>query len=340
MYWTAYHHDTTRYNQAEIKAKWEVFKASPGAQYIRYMIEPHVDPSLNRYQALPLISKSISDTLKASVALVTHKGPPRIEVHLLKNYGYGMIHMASLWRALDLATSYPTFLGIDKITIVIHSPPQSAATQPGGMLSSSRYREADEQEDDSESETSDEELVGLLQFCPLLPLTDGFEEDYMVLCTYLMILLRPYAMARLAEGEETRPKPASLGIENLDTVALMTFTAGFIHLTKSDALYATYDIDLELNFTNDGPEKEDIGTLLTLLALTRVNFNKAAETIPYKLQGSFYMSHQPKFIGADVMVDVLDKVLRTRFRYGYETVIREADPLENPKINGPVGADS
>lgn len=207
---------------------------------IRYMIEPHVDPSLNRYQALPLISKSISDTLKASVALVTHKGPPRIEVHLLKNYGYGMIHMASLWRALDLATSYPTFLGIDKITIVIHSPPQSAATQPGGMLSSSRYREADEQEDDSESETSDGELVGPLSILPTPPV-DGWlrrvdvriagafvfqEEDYMVLCTYLMILLRPYAVARLAEGEETRPKPASLCIEKLDTVALMTFTAG------------------------------------------------------------------------------------------------------------------
>lgn len=37
MYWVGYH-DSTKYKKEDVEEKWKIFKASPGAQYIRQVL--------------------------------------------------------------------------------------------------------------------------------------------------------------------------------------------------------------------------------------------------------------------------------------------------------------
>ncbi|KAJ9108214.1 hypothetical protein QFC19_002461 [Naganishia cerealis] len=346
MYWTAYQ-EHSKYNENEIKAKWDIYKASPGAQYIRYMIEPHLFQSPTGYGEQPMISKSLSATLKFSINLIATKSSSEIQVHLFEKYGYSMWDIASLWRTMNLVIFYPAFKKVQEITICVHSRPASSAMQSDGLLDSPRYRETFESAEDESQTSNDVSDVdpGVLPTLPVDPWLQGIKvqidenvmlevDDYAVLCSNIMVLLRPYAMARLAIEDSGEMRPPSLFIGNLDTPVLLAFAASFVRLCQDDQLHTTFDLHLNLAYDEDtgepSPERNDVFTLLTLLALIRHNFVQASKKISYKLLGSFHASNEPEFIYADVNVRVSEKQLRSSFLHGFDTVINEVDALEDP----------
>jgi hypothetical protein len=81
-------------------------------------------------------------------------------------------------------------------------------------------------------------------------------------------------------------------------------------------------------------DREDIFGIITLLAFTRLNFNKASRKIPLKMLGSFYAWQERELFAALIRVDVERKELSSRFSYGYQTPINDVDKLEDAIVAG------
>jgi hypothetical protein len=200
------------------------------------MIEPAL---FNKGNAnVPLISTSLSTSLKASITLISKRKhtSPAIQLHLFEKYGYSLEDMASVWRALDIAKSLPTFEDVTEISIHVHSRPQLSAMGPGGMLDSDEYRKSKEASDDGSDDGSSSYSGPGILFTPPIDAwlsaislyvddTNKLEvDDYIVLSTNIMIFLRPYAVERLNQKDHTA-EAAEFTIADLEIPAMLSFAA-------------------------------------------------------------------------------------------------------------------
>jgi hypothetical protein len=184
----------------------------------------------------PIISSSISKTIKASVMLIHQSdSSPHMQVHLYGQYGYSLLEMAGVWRTLDFAISLPGFENVSHVKVCVHASPREGAMLPGGVLDGM----PDEDEEGSEEER--EELEGRsaedLVTLPTPPV-DGwlkgitlhidksvkFEiNDFIVLSTSVFIMLRPYAITRMRKDDGTMECPTlDMTTARLDILLGMT----------------------------------------------------------------------------------------------------------------------
>jgi hypothetical protein len=150
--------------------------------------------------------------------LIERGSSPQIQVHLYDQYGYSLLEMAGVWRTLDFAISLPGFESVSHVKIHVHASPSAGALLPGGVLEGIPD---DDDKEDEEQETMSGGAVGDLGILPTPPV-DGwlqgitlhidtsvkFEvDDYIVLSTYIFIMLRPYAETRMYEDDKTMDCP-------------------------------------------------------------------------------------------------------------------------------------
>ncbi|KAJ9092565.1 hypothetical protein QFC21_006796 [Naganishia friedmannii] len=277
MYWTSYH-DPTTYNKDEIKAAWKIFKASPGARYIKHV-------------------------LRLASARLGHFVPciPRRR----RNHHH---------RAF---------------------PPSLVRATTGGLLDLPRWRDADELETDTQSEASDDSLVGEERTLPTPPVGVWLREiavrimpdvtlevdDHIVLSTHLVMLLRRYAVARVAEDDILDLEPPCFRIGDLDMSVMLLLAVAYVHLCPSDLLYTTFDLLLCFAYDEDtgspNPEQDEISGLTALFVFTRVNSTQAAQSNPYDYLGHFHVSNDSESICACISVDVSRQESLPSFAMGW-----------------------
>lgn len=160
----------------------------------------------------PIISSSISEIVKASVMLIhVDDVLPQIQVHLYEQYGYSLLEMAGVWRTLDFALSLPGFENVSHIEVCVHASPQKGAMLPGGVLEGipeDHKEEPEEEQADLGGRSAKDSVAlptppvdGWLQGITLhIDKSVKFEvNDFIVLSTYIFIMLRPYAVTRMYE---------------------------------------------------------------------------------------------------------------------------------------------
>ncbi|KAJ9098561.1 hypothetical protein QFC20_005903 [Naganishia adeliensis] len=307
---------------------------------------------------MPIVSSSLSSTLKASVTLDQRGTYCTVRVHLYAQYEYSMLDMAGVWRTLDVARSLPGFESISDININVLSNPGEAAPGLVGPLNVSPDSDIEEEGDEDDDDASDD-AVDPFAILPTPPI-DGWLKsinlniddsvkleihDYIILSTHMMAILRPYAVMRL-EKEDEKMECAAFRMFGLQTDVLLAFTASYMRLCSSDPLYATLEVTFDLLYTEDDEDDvaelqpEDVFGVLTLLALTAKNFKQASKTIPLKLLRGYLAWNEPEWFIASVKVDADKKEMKTSFHYGFEDMINKVEKLEDVATTVSAGRDA
>lgn len=214
----------------------------------RYMIQPPLFEISADLQKTPIVSSSLSSTLKASVTLDQRGTYCTTQVHLYARYEYDMTDLKGLWPTLDVARSLPGFESISDITINVLSKPGEASSELVGSINVSPGSDIDSEADEDDDDASDD------AFDPLAvlptPDVDGWLKsinlniddsvkleinDYMFLSVHMMVMLRPYAVMRL-EKEDEKMECAEFRMFGLQTDVLLAFSAAvslFVTYTSS-----------------------------------------------------------------------------------------------------------
>jgi hypothetical protein len=115
----------------------------------------------------------------------------------------------------------------------------------------------------------------------------------------------------------------------------------------SDPTYAMIGVDLDLQYFEDSDDeweggeageqiarldRKQISELDTLISTIANNYQRAARTIPLALLGEYHCWSEPEWFYANVEVDLETKELRSKFEYGYETLIDTVETLKDVSI--------
>ncbi|KAJ9091939.1 hypothetical protein QFC20_007505 [Naganishia adeliensis] len=296
-----------------LEEKWKIFKASPGSKFIRYMIGPPPSETTADLKASPIISSTLAKTLKASVELNPHDQFWKIQVHLYAQYGYSKSDMAGMWRTLAVVRNLSGFEDVTEIDLNIHSRPGQANDGPVAHMANLPTPPID----------------GWL--CTIvLQIDDSVQlkvNDYLVLSTHVITMLRPYAVMRLEREDETMecPEFRMFGLRMdvlLANTAVVTFD---LHYTEDDE--------------NDVAElgEDDVFRILGLLAFTAMKFKQASRTIPLTLLGRYLAWNEPEWFVASVKVDAAKKEMNTHFHRGFHDMINEVVRLEDVATTASAG---
>jgi hypothetical protein len=314
------------------------------------MIEPCLYKSLSGYDEQPLISKSLSKSLKASITLDPYGGTAKIEIHIFKGYGYTSADFDSVQDALNLARGLEAFGSITEVGIYVHAKPIGGAKAVSPNIDTAGLTSKDiesKMTDDGAVQPASDNIkdtkIGWLSFISLdigksLKLE---QNDHVTLISHVVKFLQPYSERRMQD--DSVEEPASFMMSWLKVPAILSFASAvcfcrcqvtLIRYTERDRVSpqitrlhdssrfnAMIDYHLDLAYDEDTgkpfPTRSQMNEIRGYFDQAKNKIIQASKNVPLRMLGNFHISNHRETVYVDVRVEAERKVLRTDFTYGF-----------------------
>lgn len=199
---------------------------------LRYIIEPALFKSNTGYGEQPIISKSLSKTLKVSITLASCGGSSEIQVHLFGKYAYNAFDMACVLKALNLARTLPSFHSVTEVAFYVHSKPPATPIDKVSPVDAQGNADAANLGNTAKGSPPMRPIfsvpIGEQAWLQRITLDIGKsvklkDDEFFVVASHVVTFLKPYVNHRVQAKNAPELEEPSIMMVNLKVPELLSF---------------------------------------------------------------------------------------------------------------------